>query len=162
MMVSLSCSGRIALLPRQAWYRKQTAEERNDCRLLHGADLRALEGKCRRSGPAPLQKLTTHQRQIMERLKAAHGDDLEVRRCIQLCCCEDAGRNSCSCSAGKHLTNSWYCLRPVHVITQAPPATWLCVCLISLGRVTLKKRCMLLKMRLSTSIWHPTRDHFGW
>ncbi|EIE21391.1 hypothetical protein COCSUDRAFT_48090 [Coccomyxa subellipsoidea C-169] len=41
-------------------------------------DLRALEGKCRRSGPAPLQKLTTNQRQIMERLKEAHGDDLQA------------------------------------------------------------------------------------
>lgn len=47
-------------------------------------DLRALEGKCRRSGPAPLQKLTTNQRQIMERLKEAHGDDLQVSACTLL------------------------------------------------------------------------------
>lgn len=44
------------------------------------ADLRAAEGKERRSGKAPLQKLTTHQRQVVERLRAAHGDDIEVTR----------------------------------------------------------------------------------
>ncbi len=45
-----------------------------------GADLRAVEGKQRRSGKAPLTKLTTHQRQVMQRLIAAHGEDVEVRR----------------------------------------------------------------------------------
>ena len=41
-------------------------------------DLRAVEGKQRRSGRAPLTKLTTHQRQVMQRLTDAHGDDVEV------------------------------------------------------------------------------------
>ncbi|CAL8469696.1 g9237 [Coccomyxa elongata] len=57
-------------------------------------DLRALEGKCRRSGPAPLQKLTTHQRQIVERLKAAHGDNLEAMA-------RDKKLNSMLMTAGK-------------------------------------------------------------
>jgi len=43
------------------------------------ADLRAVEGKQRRSGKAPLTKFTTHQRQVVQRLIAAHGDDVEVR-----------------------------------------------------------------------------------
>ena len=46
------------------------------------ADLRAVEGKQRRSGRAPLTKLTTHQRQVMQRLTDAHGEDIEV--CIQI------------------------------------------------------------------------------
>jgi len=33
----------------------------------------------RKSGKAPPKRLTTHQRQIVERLIAAHGDDLQVR-----------------------------------------------------------------------------------
>ena len=48
------------------------------CRYV-GPDLRAVEGKQRRSGKAPLTKLTTHQRQVMQRLTDAHGDDVEVR-----------------------------------------------------------------------------------
>ncbi|KAK9826477.1 hypothetical protein WJX81_003338 [Elliptochloris bilobata] len=41
-------------------------------------DLRTVEGKQRRSGKAPLTKLTTHQRQVMQRLTDAHGDDVEA------------------------------------------------------------------------------------
>ncbi len=47
--------------------------------LLPLADLRAAQGKERRSGKAAPQKLTTHQRQVVERLRAAHGDDVGVR-----------------------------------------------------------------------------------
>ncbi|KAK9811879.1 hypothetical protein WJX72_011665 [[Myrmecia] bisecta] len=41
-------------------------------------DMRVALGKVRKSGKAPPEKLTTHQNQIMARLVAAHGDDVEA------------------------------------------------------------------------------------
>lgn len=42
------------------------------------AELRALSNKQRKTGKAAPKRLTTHQKQIVERLIAAHGDDVEV------------------------------------------------------------------------------------
>lgn len=42
------------------------------------AELRAACSKERKTGKAPPKRLTTHQRQIVERLIAAHGDDVQV------------------------------------------------------------------------------------
>mmetsp|Transcript_40546 Transcript_40546/g.114840 ORF Transcript_40546/g.114840 Transcript_40546/m.114840 type:complete len:184 (-) Transcript_40546:443-994(-) len=41
-------------------------------------ELRALSNKQRKSGKAPPKKLTTHQKQIMEKLIDAHGEDIEA------------------------------------------------------------------------------------
>lgn len=41
-------------------------------------ELRVVCNQERKSGKAPPKRLTTHQRQIVERLIAAHGDDLQV------------------------------------------------------------------------------------
>ena len=49
------------------------------------ADFAAAMGKQRPSGPAPPPRLTAHQRQIMERLIDAHGDNIEVGS-RPLCC----------------------------------------------------------------------------
>lgn len=43
-------------------------------------ELRAACSKERKAGKAPPKRLTTHQRQIVERLVAAHGDDVQVCR----------------------------------------------------------------------------------
>ena len=40
----------------------------------------------RRSGKAPVHKLTTHQQQIMQRLIDMHGDDIEVLASHWHCC----------------------------------------------------------------------------
>lgn len=45
---------------------------------LRTSDFAAAMGQQRPSGPAPPPRLTSHQRQIMQRLVAAHGDDVEV------------------------------------------------------------------------------------
>ncbi|KAK9866448.1 hypothetical protein WJX84_010681 [Apatococcus fuscideae] len=41
-------------------------------------DLRAAEGKMRRTGPADVQPLTANQQQIVQRLLEAHGDDIHA------------------------------------------------------------------------------------
>lgn len=47
------------------------------------ADLRTLENKPRRDGKrSQPSKLTTHQLQVIQRLIEAHGEDVEVCRCM--------------------------------------------------------------------------------
>lgn len=43
-------------------------------------DFAAAMGQQRPSGPAPPPRLTSHQRQIMQRLVTAHGEDVEAMR----------------------------------------------------------------------------------
>jgi hypothetical protein len=43
------------------------------------SELRAATNQERSSGKAPPPRPTTHQRQVMERLIAQHGEDVEVR-----------------------------------------------------------------------------------
>ncbi|KAK9836614.1 hypothetical protein WJX74_004416 [Apatococcus lobatus] len=47
----------------------------DDAQAESDDDLRAAEGKMRRSGPAAVQPLTANQQQIITRLLDAHGDD---------------------------------------------------------------------------------------
>jgi hypothetical protein len=46
--------------------------------LISCAELRALNNKQRKTGKAAPKRLTPHQKQIVERLIEAHGDDVEV------------------------------------------------------------------------------------
>lgn len=50
-----------------------------DC-ICHAlsAELRVVCNKERKTGKAPPKRLTSHQRQIVERLVAAHGEDVQV------------------------------------------------------------------------------------
>jgi hypothetical protein len=58
------------------------------------AELRAACSKERKTGKAPPKRLTTHQRQIVERLVKAHGDD------VQVCgWSAGAGRDACAAAA---------------------------------------------------------------
>jgi hypothetical protein len=42
------------------------------------AELRVVCNKERKTGKAPPKRLTSHQRQIVEKLIAAHGEDVQV------------------------------------------------------------------------------------
>lgn len=44
-----------------------------------GAELRVASNLPRKSGKAPPKRLTSHQREVMQRLIERHGDDAKVR-----------------------------------------------------------------------------------
>ena len=109
-------------------------------RAVVHTDLRAAEGKMRRSGPAAVQPLTANQQQIIKRLLEAHGDDTHVRpRC-------------CNCL----LFHGWQSYHPL--LIRSPLSQVPCTVRGSQGQSFLQASASLAEV---CRTWGPCRVHGG-